>query len=69
LVNALLLERASAAMDFEQLNTLVAELNKANLTTEKDAKIMDSILTSYGENGAVSLANFSVSDIMSIDAS
>ena len=69
LVNAILLQEASAKMDFEALNSLVAELKNAGLTVEKDSALMDSILSSFGDTGNISLNGFAVSDVFNIDTS
>ena len=67
LVNAILLERASAAMDFDTLNNLVEKLIGAGLNLEEDSALMDSILAQYADNGKIDLSNFKYSDLTKIN--
>ena len=67
LVNAILLERASAAMDFDTLNSLVEKLISAGLSLEEDSALMDSILAQYADGGKINLSNFKYSDLTKIN--
>jgi hypothetical protein len=63
------MEEASKLIDPQILNSLIANLEAAGLTLEKDSSIMDDILTQYGDNGNIDLSNLSIGEVMKIDTS
>ena len=67
LVNSILLEQASKAMDFEELDRYTTALEKAGLNIKEDAALMDSILAQFADDGTIDLSGFTYSDLAKIN--